>query len=461
MSPHPMDAEIHALQAAAALDALRNPTPRLRVTCAADVPRERVEWLWEQWLPFGKLVSVDGVAECGKSTVIMDLIARATRGRPMPGSTTNSPPIGVMIAGVEDGWGDTIRPRLDAADADLSRVHFVSAARSDAQFTIPRDVPELIVQARELGVRWLHIDAIMGALDETTNANSDHEVRRALGALKDAAAEAGVLVTFIRHPRKQGGSAINAGGGSVAFTALVRVQLFVGYHPGDGSDPECPDEEKRRVLAVGKSNLAKHPASRLFNVVSSPFGVGCIGWEGECSITADELAAPPVPLRKEAGGGVLNPRTNARAFLLDRLADGAVVPLDTLESAATAAGLKWRTVQRAAGDLGVVRSLGGFPARGAWSLSTSDTLTEASATDSPAAPVVPPSQWIDEMAQMAETSSHATPPPSPDAAQLAQLAQPQGLETAGARLDSHVPRLRDGDPELESLWAVSALSGPT
>ncbi len=375
-----MDPELDSHTAAEALAEIRTPVPRVNLVCAADVAPEPITWVWEPWLPYGKLVGIDGNAGLGKSTLVTDLIARATRGGPMPYDDGRFDPVPVLIAGVEDGWADTVRPRLDAAGADLTRVHFVTACRSTDVVTIPRDVREMIAHAKAVGARWLHIDAIMGALDSDVSANSDHEVRRALGPLKDAAAAAGLLVTFIRHPRKSGGLAVHAGGGSVAFSALARVGLFVGLHP---ADKEKEQNAQRRVLAVAKSNMARHPSPLAFTVESAMNGAGHIAWHGAVAVTADELASPipPSPPRPDERQGA---RTPALAFLESALADGVRVPVDTLKARAKAEGLAWRTVHRAADDLCVAKKRQGFGGTGVWYLPT-----EGDDDDPPHAPLVP------------------------------------------------------------------------
>jgi len=337
MQPENAPSVDDALSIVESNDAAKRPD-RLRLVCAADVEPEAVSWLWPDWLPFGKLVCLDGVASVGKSTLITDLIARASRGGPMPYGEHTFAPVTVLLAGVEDGYGDTIVPRLLAANADRSRVQFVQPEGA-SMFTIPRDVPELIRKAQELGATWLHIDAIMGTFGEDTNTGVDAQVRRALGPLRDAAAESGMLVTFIRHPRKAGGSAVNAGGGSVAFSALSRIGLFVGYHP---EDKDKPMNEQRRVLATSKNNISQYPMSLMFSVVNSPIGngAGAIAWGGKTAVTADELASPP-PLAPIRGDTTTKPepRSRERAWLVEQLADGERVKLDELKALARDAGL--------------------------------------------------------------------------------------------------------------------------
>ncbi len=323
-----------------------------------------VEWLWPGWLPFGKLVDIVGPPGVGKSTAVLDLIARATRGVGMPFAGEVHEPVTVMIAGVEDGWADTIRPRLDAAGADLTRVHFVMTSGS-IQFTIPRDVPELVAHAARLGARWLHIDAIFAALSEQTNAYSDHQVRRALARLRDAAEKAGLLVTSIRHPRKSGGNAINAGGGSVAFGALARMGLFVGFDP---SQSPSVGSDRRRILAVGKSNLGVQPASLVFTLAATDGSDAArVDWLGASDTSAEDLAAPTVG---EHGGIVKSrraTRTTEAEWLKALLVPGAPVERELLQANAARDGLKWDRVKRAARDLRVMaRRTESFPSKGVW-----------------------------------------------------------------------------------------------
>ncbi|HLK10047.1 MAG TPA: AAA family ATPase [Candidatus Binatia bacterium] len=86
-----------------------------------DVQPEEVVWLWKDRIPCGKLTLLEGDPDDGKSTVAYDVAARVSAGRAMPLDNTPRDPAGVIILSAEDGLADTIRPRLEAADADLDR----------------------------------------------------------------------------------------------------------------------------------------------------------------------------------------------------------------------------------------------------------------------------------------------------------------------------------------------------
>src|SRR5215217_9307427 len=81
----------------------------------SEVQAETVEWLWERRIPLSKITVLDGDPGLGKSVLTTDLAARLTTGRAMPYGLQKREPAGVVILSAEDGAGDTIRPRFDAA----------------------------------------------------------------------------------------------------------------------------------------------------------------------------------------------------------------------------------------------------------------------------------------------------------------------------------------------------------
>lgn len=91
-------------------------------TSLADIQPETVKWLWEGRIPFGKVTLLESEPGVGKSTLTLELAARVSRGASMPLSKTHAEPANVVIFSGDDGLADTVRPRLDAAGADLSRI---------------------------------------------------------------------------------------------------------------------------------------------------------------------------------------------------------------------------------------------------------------------------------------------------------------------------------------------------
>ncbi|MDD9938061.1 MAG: AAA family ATPase [Myxococcales bacterium] len=126
-----------------------------------------------------------------------------TTGRAMPdGLDGNSG--GVVILSAEDAPGDTIRPRLDAAGADPTRVRILRAIRGRDEEHSPEiveraDMAGIERAVQECGSRLLIIDPLTAFLGARVNANYDQDVRRALGPLTEMAQRAGVTIIAIRR----------------------------------------------------------------------------------------------------------------------------------------------------------------------------------------------------------------------------------------------------------------------
>lgn len=314
-----------------------------------DVKREPITWLWPGRLPAGKLVVLDGDPDLGKSTIALDLAARVSTGSPMPDGARLDAAADVILMSAEDGLADTIRPRLDAAGADCTRVHaFVevdATNEDDEPYTrppvIPADIGRLETMIADRGARLVIIDVFMAYLDSRVNAHHDQDVRRVLHQLKRLAERTGAVVLVLRHLNKSGGErSIYRGGGSIGIVGAARVGLLVGIDP---------DDENRRVLAVIKCNLAaKAPALGYRIVADEVFECGKVQWLGHTRHTADQLVEV-TSTNREA-----KPREVATSFLKRLLAEGRELPVQQVKEATIAAGMSWATVRRAQVDLGIV-----------------------------------------------------------------------------------------------------------
>src|SRR5262245_37745262 len=119
--------------------------PLWTIATGAEVQPEPLEWLWRGYLPRGKLVLLDGDPGMAKSLLAIDLIARLSRGSPMPDGTPLPKAFTSAVLSAEDGRADTIRPRAEAAGTDLSRLIL---PRVHQLPQVPKDMPgleELIV----------------------------------------------------------------------------------------------------------------------------------------------------------------------------------------------------------------------------------------------------------------------------------------------------------------------------
>lgn len=281
------------------LDSHTKRPPQIAGVLAVDVQTQPVRWLWPGYLALGKLAIIDGDPGQGKGLLSIDLAARLTRGWPMPGMLDGSqngiaPLAGnVVLLTPEDDPADTIRPRLDAAGADVARVRLLRYVEQEdgslRSLTIPRDVPLIEAAIRHDNARALFIDPITGCLDAGVRTNVDSEVRAALLPLDDMVRRLVCSGVLVRHFNKGdgGGNALYRGGGSIAFSAACRTTFVVGPHPdaaGDGG-------EDVHVFAPVKNNLRKLAPSLAYTITAdAPDAWPHIAWDREpCDVQANDL----------------------------------------------------------------------------------------------------------------------------------------------------------------------------
>lgn len=313
---------------------------RLPGVLLADVEAERVAWLWPGRIPFGKITIADGDPGLGKTTMALDLAARLTTGRAMPGETATVSRAGVVILSAEDDLADTIRPRLDAAGADCRGVVALKTVSEDGRPpALPDDIPSIRAAIERVGARLVIVDPLMAFLNGATDAHKDQSVRRALHRLSLLAEETGAAIVCIRHLNKApGGNPLYRGGGSIGIIGAARSGLLVARDP---------DDPNRRVLAVTKSNLGPEADSLAFHLEPAGNGAARVVWDGVSAHGAGALlAAPTDPEERSA-------LDDARDFLRDLLAEGPKSAKE-IRHAADGAGIGWRTVERAKKALGVV-----------------------------------------------------------------------------------------------------------
>ena len=288
---------------------------------AIDVPPEPVDWIWYGYLPRGKLVLQDGDPGLGKSTIWIDLAARVTRGDDMPLGVENGlgRPADVILMMNEDGMGDTIVPRLIAANADLERVHIL-----DGSFSVPEDVPALEAMIRATGAKLVVLDPIGAHLGtERTDLHNDASTRRALAPLTAMAEATNVVIGANRHLTKsRDGQAMMRGMGSVGLIAVARVGWAVAPDPDD-------ENGRLNVLAQTKTNLSRRLPSMTYQIdeVELPNGIQTsrVQWIGLTNKSANDLI----------GGEEFQPTDEQRCaqWVKRTLADGEPHPIETLASA--------------------------------------------------------------------------------------------------------------------------------
>jgi hypothetical protein len=260
----------------------------------------------------------------------------------------------------EDGLADTVRPRLDAAGADVTKVHAIEGVtildehgeRILRPLTLA-DVASLDEAINRTGARLLVIDVVMAYLPAGTDSHKDQDIRRVLSRLATLADRTSCTVLLLRHLNKaSGGDPLYRGGGSIGIVGAARAGLLVA--------PD-PDDPERRVLASVKSNLAPAADSLTYRLVGEGnYGVARVQWEGQTAHTARSLLAETV----DDDGA----KSEAVRWLEDYLTEQGAVPSKSAKAAAAQADIRERTLQRAIHSLGVLVESRGFPRVTWWQL---------------------------------------------------------------------------------------------
>lgn len=328
-----------------------------RVVAASEVAPEKVNWLWRGRLALGHLALLAGDGGQGKSIVSLDLAARLSRGARLPGEAVARPPGRVLLLNAEDGQADTLRPRLEAAGADLTRVVLLDLMHGGRPPQLPDDVERLERLLAQCGdVSLMVLDPLNTCLPLRLDSHKDQHVRQALMPLAALAQRHRVSVALVVHLNKANdmASTIYRVSGSIGIGAAARSVLFVG--------PD-PDDDSRRVVAQAKPQLGPPPPSLAFDVVGweRDADVGVVRWLGESAVSAAGMTAR-VERSKDAG-----------PWLAQRLAAGPVASAEVLADG-KAAGYGRNAVYRAAQALGVSMTKAG--PRGGWTWELPAPLVE-------------------------------------------------------------------------------------
>jgi hypothetical protein len=322
-----------------------------------EVEAELVDWLWENRLARGKLTLLGSLPGLGKSQIAVDVAARMTRQAHWP----NGPraPVGCSIfICSEDDIGDTIRPRLEAAGADLTMVHvLLSTFTKDGKrktFNLQNDLDVLARACARVGnVALVCFDALTSYMGKIDNASTT-DVRAVLEPVGDFAKELGVAVLGITHPPKaHQANALHSFTGSLAYVAAARFVFCVTEEVGTD----------RKLLLSAKNNLGPLPPGIGYTIGTQLVSNGIIAphviWDdAPVDMTANEALAAASAALKD-GGAV----ERAKDFLRGLLASGPV-DANEGEEAAKAHGISARTLDRARSALGVKANKDGY--QGAW-----------------------------------------------------------------------------------------------
>ncbi|WP_236132120.1 AAA family ATPase [Faecalibacterium prausnitzii] len=300
----------------------------VKIIRMSDVELTPVEWLWKPYLPFGKLSVLQGNPGEGKTYFAMHLAAACTNGKLLP-NMERMEPFNVIYQTAEDGLGDTVKPRLIEAGADLDRVLVIDD--SDVHLTLSDERIEKAII--ENNARLVIIDPIQAYLGADVDMNRANEVRPIFMRLGQVAQRTGCAILLIGHLNKAAGmQSLQRGLGSIDIAAAVRSVMFIG---------KLKHDPTMRILTHEKSSLAPPGASLAFSLGDE----GGFRWVGEYDITADEMLSGIEPQRETK-------TQQAKDLICALLAGGKQVLSEDIDKAALERGIPGRTVRDAKRELG-------------------------------------------------------------------------------------------------------------
>ena len=300
----------------------------VKIIRMSDVELTPVEWLWKPYLPFGKLSVLQGNPGEGKTYFAMHLAAACTNGKLLP-NMERMEPFNVIYQTAEDGLGDTVKPRLIEAGADLDRVLVIDD--SDVQLTLSDERIEKAIV--ENNARLVIIDPIQAYLGADVDMNRANEVRPIFMRLGQVAQRTGCAILLIGHLNKAAGmQSLQRGLGSIDIAAAVRSVMFIG---------KLKHDPTMRILTHEKSSLAPPGASLAFSLGDERG----FRWVGEYDITADEMLSGIEPQRETK-------TQQAKDLICALLAGGKQVLSEDIDKAALERGIPGRTVRDAKRELG-------------------------------------------------------------------------------------------------------------
>lgn len=313
----------------------RRDEPNLKLINMEQVEVEKIDWLLYPFIPFGKVTIVQGDPGEGKTTMVLQIIAKLTKGEAvLPSGSDESAleektmvlePVNVIYQTAEDGLGDTIKPRLLSTGADCSRVMVIDD-NDQALTMMDARLEEAIIQTK---ARLVVLDPIQGFLGTDVDMHRANEIRPLMKRVAVLAEKYHCAIILIGHMNKNSnGKSSYRGLGSIDFQAAARSVLIVG---------RIKDEPEIRVVCHVKSSLAPEGKSIAFRLDKDTG----FEWIGEYDISADDL------LSGDNRGQKIH---EAKEFLKEILVSGSVAQTKVAEEAESR-GIKKKTLWNAKKEL--------------------------------------------------------------------------------------------------------------
>lgn len=300
----------------------------LKMIKMSDVEAQEIEWLWYPYIAYGKLAIVQGDPGDGKTTLILNLAAKLTKGEGLDENMKVTESMNVIYQTAEDGLADTVKPRLLQAGADCEKVLVIDESEKSLSMLDER-IEEALIKT---GARVLILDPIQAYLGSGTDMNRANEVRNMTKRLAALAEKYKCAIILIGHMNKAAGNkAAYRGMGSIDFYAVARSVLLVGRVEG---------EPNIRAMVQIKNNLAEFGHAKAFRLSEEGFR-----WMGDYEITADEVLGGYAPK--------INKLEQAKDLLRELSKELEKVESNSIYDMAKEQNISKRTLENAKREMGI------------------------------------------------------------------------------------------------------------
>lgn len=300
----------------------------LKMIKMSEVDSQEVEWLWYPFIPYGKLTIIQGDPGDGKTTLVLNIAAKLSKGEGLDGEMKIQEPVNVIYQTAEDGLADTVKPRLEMAGADCDKILVIDESDKSLSMTDER-LEEALIKTKARVLILDPIQAYLGGGMDMNRANEARDMTKRLGALAE---KYQCAILLIGHMNKAAGNkAAYRGMGSIDFFAVARSVLLVGRVEG---------EANIRAVVQIKNNLAAFGHAKAFELSEDGFR-----WIGDYDITADEVLGGIAPKA--------NKLEQAKQMLRELSETSNAVQSKEVFDMAEEQGISKRTLENAKKELGI------------------------------------------------------------------------------------------------------------